>query len=400
MKFDFLIAGGGIVGISLARELAMRAKSSIGVIEKEPDIAMHASGRNSGVLHAGFYYSADSLKAKFCRQGNMEMRSFCKENGLKLNECGKVVVAKNKEDLKGLEELERRGNENGVNLSMLGETELKNVEPHAVTCGKALYSPDTAVVDPVEVCRALKNDAEKKGVQFMTNTALMELENQNTVKTTRGKISFGHFINCAGAHADNVAHMFSAGMQYKMLPFKGCYYELRGEKSAHIRSNIYPVPNLHFPFLGVHFTKTVQGNVLIGPTATPVFSRENYEGIKDIRVSEFSSIFFTEAKLFAQNKNNFRNLALSEMKQYLKSNIIREALQMVHGLTANNIVKSSHSGIRAQLFNKKLGKLEMDFVVRHTENSTHILNAVSPAFTCSLPFARYVVDEMKKRKIL
>lgn len=400
MTFDFLIIGGGIIGITVAREIASHTKGTVAIVEKEPDIARHASGRNSGVLHAGFYYSADSLKAKLCRQGNMEMRAYCKKKALKLNECGKVIVTKNEAEIEMLDELEKRGKVNGVELEPVDEKKLQDIEPHAITCKKALYSPHTSMVEPQEICHALMNDAANKNVKLLVNTEVTGLLNHNTVSTNRGNLSFAYLINCAGAFADKIAHAFSTGTEYTMLPFKGTYFELNKHKASLIRLNIYPVPDLRFPFLGVHVTKTVQGNVLIGPTATPVFSRENYQGWNDLNIKEAPSILITELKLFIQNKEKFRALAAGETKMLLKSNIVREVKRMVSGISASDAIKSTHSGIRAQLFNMKLGKLEMDFVIRHTENSTHILNAVSPAFTCSLPFARYVVDEMRKRKIL
>lgn len=395
--FDFVIVGGGIIGITVAKKLALSGRYSIAVLEKEDRIAQHASGRNSGVLHAGFYYTSDSLKARFCRDGNLGLRNYCKMRGLPIIERGKVVVARNELEVDTLYELERRGKANGVELKIIDEKELEDLEPSARTYQKALYSPNTAVVDPVKVCEALASDAKSEGVEFLLRTTLIGLKkDENLVITNNGKIRYGHLINCSGVYADKIAHLFDVGNEYRIVPFKGIYYELNGIKAQFIRSNIYPVPDLRNPFLGVHFTKNPYGKVLVGPTAMPVLDREGYERFIGRNTKEAISIVTLIAKLWLQNEGSFRSNVYSELRKYNKRWFTQKANDLVPDLSIHDFLPSTHCGIRAQLINIKKNNLVLDFIILQNANSTHILNAISPAFTCSLPFANYVVDQIKK----
>jgi len=316
-NYDFLIIGAGIIGLTIARELKMRSpKSSILIIEKEDEVALHSSGRNSGVLHAGFYYTADSLKAKFTVAGNQAMKDYCRDNNLQLNECGKVVVAKNENELEGLDTLYKRGVVNGVNLSVIDEKELTEIEPNAKTYSKALYSPSTATVDPVEISMCLKKELSQAGVNFLLGDGYKANLNNNTIATTSGaKYSADIIINCAGLYADKIARDFGFSEDYSILPFKGIYLKYTGNDLP-VSTNIYPVPNLANPFLGVHYTVTVDTHIKIGPTAIPAFWRENYSGFDRLSVSELLDITFKEASLFLSNKFNFRKLATEEIKKY------------------------------------------------------------------------------------
>lgn len=388
---DFLIVGGGIIGTSIALGLAERELKNILVIEKEDLSGRHASGRNSGVLHAGLYYAPDSLKAKFCAEGNKIFRKYCEERGLKINSYGKVVVCKNHSEIETLYELEKRGKANGVDIKIIDKKELKEIEPYAYTYKKALFSPNTAVVDPKQVLESLIKDVKGHGVKFMYNSKLLDIKNDNAI-TSKGKIRFKHLINCAGLYADRLAHKFGVGLDYTILPFKGIYKKLRKEKGFFVKSNIYPVPNLKNPFLGVHFTRTVYGDVIVGPTAIPAFGRENYKKFDGLDVKEFFSIFTREMHLFIKNKANFRDIAIDEMRKYVDYVFYKEAKKLVPLLSYRDIRESNNVGIRAQLLDTKTGKLIMDFLVINGERSTHILNAVSPAFTSSIPFSRYVVE--------
>lgn len=391
---DYTVVGGGVVGIAIARELATRGRS-VAVLEKEPTLARHASGRNSGVLHAGFYYAPGSLKARLCRDGNRLLREFCFERGCPIVQDGKVVVARNRKEVDALYELERRGRVNDVDVRIIGRKELEALEPAAQTYEKALYSPHTAVVDPVRVCEALADDARSRGVEFFLDTAVSGLDRDHRVLlTSRGEVAFRHLINCAGAYADRIAHLFGVGREYRMLPFKGTYYELVPHRRGLVRSNIYPVPDLNTPFLGVHFTKTVDGRVIIGPTATPVFGREAYEGLFDTQRGDAWPIFTTEIALWVRNEARFRAIAWAELRRCIKPWFVREARQLVPAIRGEDMVPSSHLGIRAQLVNLREKTLASDFIVERTDHSTHVLNAVSPAFTCSLAFATYVVDRV------
>ncbi|MCX6238701.1 MAG: L-2-hydroxyglutarate oxidase [Bacteroidia bacterium] len=393
IRVDFLIIGGGIIGLSIARELINRfPDKKIALLEKEPDVAYHSSGRNSGVLHAGFYYTADSLKAKFTREGNTQIREYCYENGLKINECKKVVVAKNEAEVETIFELERRGKANGVKVQVIDEKELLEIDPNVLTTQFALYSPTTATVDPVEVNLTIKNELVRKGISLFFSEGYYRSLGSNTIETTKNRIISGEkIINAAGLYADRIAEDFGFSKDYTIIPFKGIYLKYHGEHKT-VKTNVYPVPNLKNPFLGVHFTITVDGTVKIGPTSVPALWRENYAGMDNFKLDELIAIFGWEGLLFLTNSFNFRSLTFDEIRKYQKKYFIGLAGKMVHQIDSKGFSEWGRPGIRAQLLNKRTKELVMDFVVEGDHHSVHVLNAVSPAFTCSFPFAKYVVD--------
>lgn len=385
MQYNYLIVGSGIIGMTIAYELINQNSSlKIAIIDKEDDVAKHASGRNSGVLHAGFYYSEDSLKAKFTVEGNRRMKAFCAENNIVVKNTQKVVIAQNVEEVAAIAELHRRAQVNGVETYIIDETELKVIDPNAKTCQNALFSPTTASVDPKEVCNTLKELLQKKGIDFYFNTSY-----------AKSQLKYDYLINCAGAYADKIAHQFGIAHQYTMLPFKGIYLKYMEDKTA-IKTNIYPVPNLANPFLGVHYTITADGSIKIGPTAIPALWRENYQGLKNFNLFEMLEIVYNGTKLLFTNAFNFRSLAFNELKNYNMKIFIQKAKNMVYQIGDN--FQPMPAGIRAQLLNTKTQELVQDFIVEHTQNSTHILNAVSPAFTCSFAFAEYVVEKIYQNK--
>lgn len=390
---DYLVIGAGIIGLAIARELNSRFPGKeILVIDKEPDVAYHGSGRNSGVLHAGFYYTADSLKAKFTRDGNFQLKEYCKKNNLRLNECQKVVVAKDESETEGIYELERRGKRNGVDVRVITAEELKAIDPNAKTFNIALHSPNTATVDPTEVSLCVKNELKRAGVKFFFNEGYKSKVDGHTIMTTAGRtISAGKIINAAGLYADKIAKDFNFSEYYTIIPFKGIYLKYT-KKDKPVKTNIYPVPNLKNPFLGVHFTVTVDGIIKIGPTSIPAFWRENYKGMSNYRTGELVNILGWESKLFLTNAFGFRNLAFDEIKKYNKKYFVGLATQLVHSIDPAGFTEWSKPGIRAQLLNTKTKELVMDFVVEGDQDTVHVLNAVSPAFTSSFPFAKWVVD--------
>ncbi len=372
-----LILGAGIIGMSLAYEWRKKhPNDEIIIIDKEPHEAFHASGKNSGILHAGFYYNTDTLKAKLTAEGNFLMKNFCKRKNIKINETGKLVVAKSESELKILKELEKRSKTNNSGAYLITEEEARRIEPNAKTYKYALYSPNTASVNPKEVCFRLREDLESKGVRFIFNTPF---EKYNK--------SYDFLINAAGLYADKIAHKFNVGLDYTVIPFKGLYLKYFGEDK--IKTQIYPVPNIKNPFLGVHFTLMADDTVKIGPTAIPAFWRENYAGFSRFNLNEMIEILGIEAKMFLKHKW-FRDLAFYEMRYYIPKNLINEAKKLVYNLRGN--FKSYPPGIRAQLVDIRNLSLIMDFVVEKKENQIHILNAVSPAFTASFAFAKYVLD--------
>src|SRR6266702_7281440 len=260
MTADFLVIGGGVVGLSIARELKSRfADSRVALIEKEAECGLHASGRNSGVVHAGFYYSADSLKARLTRDGNRALTTYCLERGLPLNRCGKLVVARSAADLPGLDELERRGRANGVPLTVVSADDVRRLEPRARTYERALFSPSTGTVQPAEVVTSLVADARAAGIAVLTGVAYRGREpSGSAVRTSAGTIDAGYLVNAAGLYADHVARDFGFSQRYRILPFRGRY--LLAEPGAPgVRTHVYPVPALANPFLGVHVTRGVGG---------------------------------------------------------------------------------------------------------------------------------------------
>jgi len=390
---DYLIIGGGIIGLNIAITLKKREPAArILLIEKEQSLAMHSSGRNSGVLHAGFYYTADSLKARFTKEGNAAMRSFCQARGLAANLCGKIVVATNQMELEGLEELKRRGGANGVSLTWMSEVLVSEKYPHIKTYKKALFSRSTATVNPKAVTLEFAKVAQEMDIEIRTKTAYQWQIGKGRIGTSTGIITYRKLINCAGLYADKIAKDFGFGEQYVIIPFKGIYLK-DSHNSSQLSTNIYPVPNLSNPFLGVHYTLTVDHAAKIGPTAIPALWRENYRGLGNFDLDEMLQILYYETKLFATNAFGFRALAAGEVKKYLKSHLIALAQKLTKGMNHTGYDHWSTPGIRAQLLDTRTLELVQDFVVEGDERSVHILNAVSPAFTSSIPFAEWVVSE-------
>tara|TARA_B100000965_G_scaffold386741_1_gene389292 strand:+ start:5009 stop:6190 length:1182 start_codon:yes stop_codon:yes gene_type:complete len=383
-KYDYMIVGSGIIGLTIAFELVKRnPNKNIVIIEKEKDIGFHASGRNSGILHAGFYYDKNSLKAKFCIKGNILMKNFCKKNNIHIKNTKKVVVAKDKKELETIFELHKRASLNGVKTEIITSKQLKKINKNICTYEKALFSPNTASVNPIEVLIKLKEILIEKGVHFRFNTAFNDVR----------KNEYKYLVNCAGLYADKIAKKFNLASNYTMLPFKGIYMKYMGENNNLLNINVYPVPNLSNPFLGVHYTITSDNSIKIGPTATPAFWRENYSALNNFNLFEMMEILKYEIKLFILNSFNFRDLAIKEIRNYFNSNIIKSAQKLVNNFPNN--FKPIKAGIRAQLLNTKTNELVQDFIIEHSKKSTHILNTVSPGFTCSFAFSEYVVDEIE-----
>ncbi|MCB9758130.1 MAG: L-2-hydroxyglutarate oxidase [Candidatus Omnitrophica bacterium] len=390
-SYDYLIIGAGIIGLSIARALKIKSPNAhILILDKEDDCAGHASGRNSGVLHAGFYYTADSFKARFTVEGNCRMKDYCRAKNIAINECGKLVVAQNDAELQQLYELERRGQRNGSNVRIISQEQASELEPNVKTFQKALYSPDTASVDPKAVCASLKEDLKNLSVDFSFNTRYIRHQ-KNTITTTQGDFTAKKIINCGGLYADKIAQDFGFGQQYTMMPFKGLYLKYT-KNTTDIKMNIYPVPNLKNPFLGVHYTKTVTGDIKIGPTAIPAFWRENYQGLSKFDFSECATTLIYQSRLFLTNSFKFRELAFEEMRKYNKTYFVSLAIAMVQHIDPKGFTIWTKPGIRAQLLDKTNLSLVQDFVIEADKNSVHILNAVSPAFTCAFPFADFIVE--------
>jgi (S)-2-hydroxyglutarate dehydrogenase len=396
---DLLIIGGGIVGIALALEARRRdATSRIVLLEKEAACGLHASGRNSGVLHAGFYYTADSLKARLCRDGNRQLTEYCLERGLRIRRCGKLVVARNEAEHAGIDELLQRGRANGVELVAVTEDEALEIEPRVRTAGRAIWSPTTASVDPREVVASLLRDAVDSGVHVRTRTAYLQRQRtagfaSTLVRTSHGTIEADYVVNAAGLYADRIARDWGFARDLTILPFRGLYlYPRPGAPTLGV--HVYPVPNLGNPWLGVHWTVTVGGEAKIGPTATPAFWREHYGGLGNFRATELLQVAAREAALLLRDRFGFRRIALQEIRKQFRRKLAREAGELVSGVRASDYPRWGPPGIRAQLLDTRTGRLEMDFRWEGDDRSFHVLNAVSPAFTSALPFAKFLFDRI------
>lgn len=393
-SFDFVIIGGGIIGLSIAREIKKRfPEKTIALLEKEKECGLHASGRNSGVLHAGFYYTSSSLKARFCKEGNAELQAYCKGKNIPVNCCGKLVVASEEKEIDGLRELLRRAQMNNVELLWISEKEAKEIEPKVKTISHALYSPTTSSVNPTEVIKALQKDATHEGIEIHTDVAYKQ-RLCDGILTSEGPLEAQFVINAAGLYADRIALDFDCSETYRTLPFKGLYL-YSDEPPFSLKTHVYPVPDLNYPFLGVHFTLTDSGRVKIGPTAIPAFWREQYEGFSNFKKDEFFEIICQQLGLLVSSNWNFKKFAWEEIQKYFGRKMISLAAKLVDGVSPSRYRLWGRPGIRAQLLNIQTNTLENDFVIEHGKNSLHVLNAVSPGFTASMPFARYVVDQIR-----
>lgn len=391
---DFVIIGAGILGLSTALELKKRfPQASITILEKESALGKHASGRNSGVLHSGIYYGADTLKAKVCSKGAARMMAFAEEHGIPCRRSGKVIIASSERDLPTVDRLLQNAKDNGIRAEKLDEAGIKKIEPYANPYRCGIFSPDTAVIDSRAVLEKLHEILTRAGVQFVFNQTVMDVsEKQKSLAASSEKYFYGYVFNCAGANADRIARKFGLGGSYTLLPFKGLYYTLRPEKAHLIRSNIYPVPDISLPFLGVHLTRVINNDVYAGPTAIPAFGRENYGVLQGIRTGEGMKIGWQLARLYVRNQNNFRYLVHSEIQRYWKTNFVDAVRRLVPDIRADDLVSSKKVGIRPQLINLQTQKLEMDFVVETASSSLHVLNAISPAFTSAFAFSELLVD--------
>lgn len=399
---DFLVIGAGVVGVTIARELKLRHPDcSVIVLEKEKTPGLHSSGRNSGVLHSGIYYPVDSLKAAVCRQGAIEMARYHEEHDIPLCRLGKILIATNEFDAPQLDLLAERAATHSIPVQHLDEKQLSELEPEARSLnGRALLVPSTAVGTPGAVMQTMIHEAGRRGIELKLDAKAVAVNTgASSVTLANGEeIHFGHAINCAGLHADRIAHMFGAGQRYTLLPFKGLYWKLDPAAGFAIRHLIYPVPDLRVPFLGVHTTTTTDGTIYLGPTAVPAFGRENYHGLQDVTPGELARISGLLMRQFIAGRDGFRRLTLQEGRRYFKTWFAEAARAILPRLTADHLLPTDKVGIRAQMLDRQTGKLVTDFLIERGRRSTHILNAISPAWTCSFPFARHVCDNFLEEK--
>jgi len=400
---EFLIIGGGMVGLSIAYQLISRKISKrIIIIDKELDLGLHSSGRNSGVLHAGLYYKPDSLKAKVCVKGAKRLKDWIIEHKIPLNKCGKVIVPNKTQLDSQIDLLFERGRANGAEVQIIDELQLKEIVPEAISAtGRAIWSPNTAVVKPIEVINTLKIELKNLGVEIYTNISkwMVDIRSKKIQLNNNYSINYEHVINCAGLNADKVAHSFDVGKNYRIMPFKGVYWQIKKSSKIKIKTNLYPVPDLDLPFLGVHFTPNTDKipKVSIGPTASLAFGRENYKDLDNLEFIMSIKNISIISKLYFMNKGGFRRYLHEQALLSMPNLFFKAAKELIPTLKLEDIEKSNKVGIRSQLLNIKREILVDDFLCIDGPSSTHLLNSISPAFTASFEFADYVLDLILKK---
>lgn len=392
--FDIIVIGAGVVGLAVARVLLQRNPyARIAVLDKEPEAGRHASGRNSGVVHCGIYYAPNTLKAKVCVEGARRMLAFAEAEHIPYRQGGKVILGVEEQDAGAIERLLSNAAASGIPAERIDSKRLRELEPFAAPTGAAIHCPTTAVIDSRAVLSRLKEKLVENNVEFHMPCTFEGLAGPGRIQTSAGQFSYGFLFNCAGAYADVVAHSYGLGQEYAFVPFKGMYWRLRDEASSKVRSNIYPVPDPAMPFLGVHLTRVVSGDVYAGPTAIPAFGRENYGIVQGLNMVESATIGYRVARMYLRNRNNFRALAHAEMGKYLKPRFLAATQKLLPSLTSEDLVPSQKVGIRPQLVHKAKGTLEMDYVLLRGERELHVLNAISPAFTGAFVFAEMIADQ-------
>jgi L-2-hydroxyglutarate oxidase LhgO len=393
-RYDYTIIGAGIVGIAIGIALLEKnPKKKVAIVDKEKQPGVHASGRNSGVLHAGFYYSPDSLKAKFCKVGNQELSEYCKKHNLPFQNLGKVVVTKDISELDRLRNLFNRGIKNGINLELLPKSELQKIEPSANTTQEFIWSPTTSIADPKAVNQSLAEKFQNLGGKFyFDQKASLELKNNAVELVLNSKIFKTEIIiNSSGAAAASLAKQVGVGREFVCLPFLGSYWKTK-QNSQSPKRLIYPVPNPVNPFLGVHTTNTLTGDIKIGPTAFPVIGKEQYKITNGFNLSEFREFIIASKSMLNSKSMDFKSLAITELLNQFKVKVVASSRYLSDTIKLNSGWSKHPAGIRAQIVNLENNSLEMDYIVRSDKNTVHVLNAVSPGWTSALPFGRWVVE--------
>ncbi|KZR90596.1 NAD(P)/FAD-dependent oxidoreductase [Synechococcus sp. MIT S9508] len=397
---DVLIVGGGMVGLCIAYQLLeRRVTTNIIVLDKEPDLGRHSSGRNSGVLHAGLYYKPDSVKAQVCVSGANRLKAWVNERKLPLNACGKLIVPQRAELDGQLDVLAERGRANGAVVELWDESQLRQKMPEARSAsGRALWSPNTAVVKPISVVQRLQQELRQRGVNVLAAQSgwTAKPEQLQLLLADGSAVQYGHLFNCAGLQADRVAHSFGVGEEYSLLPFKGLYWQLKANCPIVPSCNLYPVPDLNVPFLGVHFTPSAGASpvVSIGPTATPAWGRENYRRLQAAEPAMAVANLALLARQYLVNRGGFRRYVHEQAFLSLPPLLLRAAQQLIPAIRAEHLELSDKVGIRSQLFNHNTQAMEDDFLCLPGLSSTHVLNAISPAFTASFALADLILDQV------
>lgn len=391
--WDAVVVGGGIVGLASAKRLSEDHGLKVAVLEAENTVAAHQTGNNSGVVHSGLYYRPGSMKARNCTEGRLALEAYCNERGIPYERCGKVVVATREDEIPSLENLERRGRENGLEgIRRIGPAEIRELEPEAAGID-GLHVPQTGIVDFVAVAEAFVADVRNAGGEILTGhpvTGIRQREGTIEIATNSGMVQAAALVNCAGLQSDRVARMAGLTPKVRIVPFRGEYYVLRDDRRHLVRNLIYPVPDVRFPFLGVHFTRRVNGEVEAGPNAVLAFKREGYSrtsfSLRDTLETLTYPGFWTLGL-------RFLTTGLAEQWRSLSKSAFVHSLQDLIPAIEPEDVRPGGAGVRAQALGPD-GKLVDDFVILRSERMVHVLNAPSPAATASLAIGRTVAKAL------
>jgi L-2-hydroxyglutarate oxidase len=393
-RCDVAVVGGGIVGLAAAREILRRHPGRrLILLEKEERVGLHQTGRNSGVIHSGVYYAPGSLKARLCVAGSRALTAYCDRRGIPYEVCGKVIVATHPEEIPRLEELLRRGRENGVpDLEMIGPERLREIEPHARGL-RAIHSPRTGIVDYGRVALAYAEDVRAAGGEILTGREVRWLQRRRgevVLGTPAGEVRAGFAVTCAGLHSDRLAEMDGAPPDLRIVPFRGDYYVLRPEREGLVRGLIYPVPDPSLPFLGVHLTRRMGGGVWAGPNAVLAFAREGYR-TADVNPRDLAATLSFPG-FWALGRRCWRVGATEMARDLFRAAFARAVRRYVPEIRPRDLVRGP-AGVRAQALDVR-GRLVDDFVVHVAERAVHVRNAPSPAATSSLAIAALIADRV------
>ncbi|MFQ5554697.1 MAG: L-2-hydroxyglutarate oxidase [Acidimicrobiia bacterium] len=392
VDYDVCVIGGGIIGLATARALAMRFDGvAIAVVEKEPDVGEHQTGRNSGVLHSGLYYAPGSLKAGLCVAGRRAMLEYCEREGIPVESTGKLVVANGEREVAALEELHRRGSANGLRgLEWLDTSAMRSREPH-VAGTRGLIVPETGVVDFSAVASSLAAGLRQDGHSLITGApvdSVVSAPGRVAITTRRTRVTARIVVNCAGLHADVIARLAGVESPVRIVPFRGEYYSLTGGAEDLVGGLVYPVPNPRLPFLGVHFTRRHTGSVEVGPNAVLAAGREHYRGSRPHLRELWSTVTYPGFLRLA--RRHWRTGIAEVAGSSSRAVYARRARRLVPGVEARHLQRAG-SGIRAQAVTRS-GDLVDDFVIEATEQAVHVLNAPSPGATASLAIGDRIAD--------
>ena len=391
-QYDVVVVGGGIIGLATSMKLTQDFPNlKVAVLEKEKEVAQHQTGHNSGVIHAGIYYAPGSQKANFCSTGGKLLRDFCDEYGIAYDMCGKLIVATDDSEVPQLEELFKRGTENGAQgLRLVNQEEIKDIEPYSAGV-KAILSPNTGIIDYFEVSQAYATRMRENGGDLLTNVEVISIENKDNlvyINTTSGTVVAKYVLNCAGLHADTVARMMGVDVGVKIVPFRGEYFSIIPEKEHMVKGLIYPVPDPSMPFLGVHFTRRINGSVEAGPNAVLAFAREGYKktdvNLKDtLGTLSYSGFWKMSAKYW--------KVGMHEQYRSLVKRVFVKSLQKLMPEITGDDLGNPGAGVRAQVIDSNGGLLQ-DFAIEASAIAIHVLSAPSPGATSSLTISEYIVD--------